>query len=265
MRYGYEEEVLRDAHRPWYICAWSGGKDSTASIILCHLRGLPLDEIVYAEPMFDGEISADNPLQTDFIYNYAKPLFESWGYRVTILRSKTTFMSAFNHVMKRATKYPEHVGMRYGFALPGMCAIQRDCKLKPMKDYIGGIPGDVVQYVGICKNESKRLETLHSSRQRVSILEKYGYTEADSFELCRKFGLLSPSYGIGKRGGCWHCIWAKVEEQAVVKELYPEVWQQFVSLEKEEGIAHRRWSTFEKRLKNAIGRLMLILRSRISV
>lgn len=242
------EEVSREAHGPRYILSWSGGKDSTATAILCHLHNLPLDEIIYAEPMFTKTVSADNPLQTQFIYGYAKPLFESWGYRVTIVRADTTYMDIFHHRIERATKYPEHVGMKYGFALPGKCSVQRDCKVRPIERYIASIRSDVVQYVGICKNEPKRLESLHCGRQRVSLLEKYGLTEADTFELCRKYGLLSPTYGLSKRGGCWFCPWAKPEEQRMAKQYIPDAWEEFVALENEECLAHPCWNRYAEPL-----------------
>ncbi len=69
--------------RPIYIANWSGGKDSTASIILAHEHGEPLDLIIFSEVMFDKEISGEPPEQIDFIKNTAIPVFESWGYKVT--------------------------------------------------------------------------------------------------------------------------------------------------------------------------------------
>ena len=40
-----------------YIASWSGGKDSTASIILAHEHDEPLDLIIFYEVMFDKIIS----------------------------------------------------------------------------------------------------------------------------------------------------------------------------------------------------------------
>ena len=44
-----------------YIASWSGGKDSTATIILAHLHNEPLDTIIFAEVMFDKETSGELP------------------------------------------------------------------------------------------------------------------------------------------------------------------------------------------------------------
>ena len=64
-----------------YIASCSGGKDSIATIILAHENKEPLDEIVFAEVMFDEETSGELPEHIDFIKNRAFPLFERWGYK----------------------------------------------------------------------------------------------------------------------------------------------------------------------------------------
>ena len=66
-----------------YIASWSGGKDSTASIILAHEHNEPLDLIIFSEVMFDKNISGELPEHIDFIKNKCIPLFESWGYEDT--------------------------------------------------------------------------------------------------------------------------------------------------------------------------------------
>ena len=71
-----------------YIASCSFGKDSIATVILAHINNEPIDLIVYSEVMFDENISGENPLHRDFIYNIASPTFEKWGYQVKVLRSK---------------------------------------------------------------------------------------------------------------------------------------------------------------------------------
>ena len=60
-----------------FVASWSGGKDSTASIILAHEHNEPLDAIVFSEVMFDlkNKISGENPRHIKFIRETAKPLF----------------------------------------------------------------------------------------------------------------------------------------------------------------------------------------------
>lgn len=231
-----------------YICNWSGGKDSTASIILAHENNEPLDIILFAEVMYDHKrgLSGENPRHIAFIKNTAKSLFESWGYQVVILRSPKDYLGFFNHIIQNPTKHKEHRGLRFGFPHTRSCGIKRDCKQKAIKDYLVSIDEQIVQYIGICPEEKKRLDSLHKQDNAVSLLEKYGYTQKMAMEKCREYGLLSPCYELSKRGGCWFCPNAKLAEHKEIKKIYPKVWKEFVSLEKETDIANSKWNVFGK-------------------
>ena len=61
---------------------------------------------------------------------------------------------------------------------------------------------EITQYVGIAIDEPKRLKRLDDGgKNKVSLLEKYGYTEEMAKNLCKKYGLLSPIYNFAPRGG----------------------------------------------------------------
>ena len=231
-----------------YICSWSGGKDSTA-IILAHLKKEPLDTIIFSEVMFNKEISGENPRHIDFIKNKAKPLFESWGYEVIILRSEKTYKDIFNHIIKKPRKHLSHKGQKYGFAVTGLCSVKRDLKLKPIEKYYKSLGNEpYTQYVGICIDEPKRLNSLHKDNSKISLLEKYNFTEKDAKKLCEEYDLLSPCYELSKRGGCWFCPNAKLEEHKQIKELYPDTWNEFVKLESEPNLANNKWNVFGESL-----------------
>ena len=144
-----------------YLLSWSGGKDSTASIILAHENNEPLDTIVFCEVMYDlkNNISGENPEHIKFIKEEAKPLFESWGYKVEILRANQDYLDFFHHIIKHPRKHMDHKGKKFGFPVYGMCGVKRSLKLKPINDYYKNVQ-DVVHYVGICIDEKKRLEDL---------------------------------------------------------------------------------------------------------
>lgn len=185
-----------------YIASFSGGKDSTATIILAHEHNEPLDKIIFSEVMFDKNISGELPEHIDFILNKCKPLFEGWGYEVKILHSEYTYMDCFNHITTRSRK-PERNGKRNGFPMVGRCIINDRCKIKPIKDFIKTKdPKQITQYLGIAIDEPKRLERLKDEKTiRISLLEKYRYTEKMAYELCEKYNLLSPTYDFTPRGG----------------------------------------------------------------
>ena len=114
--------------------------------------------------------------------------------------------------------------------------------------FIKKINDDVIQYVGICIDEQKRLVSLHKQSNKISLLEKYGYTEEMAKQKCEEYGLLSPCYQYSKRGGCWFCPNAKLAEHREIKRLYPEIWDEFIALENEQNIASGKWNVFGKTL-----------------
>ena len=62
--------------RPLHIASCSGGKDSVATILLAAQHGEPMDEIVFAEVMFDKDTTGEVPEHRDFIYDRLKPFCE---------------------------------------------------------------------------------------------------------------------------------------------------------------------------------------------
>lgn len=233
-----------------YSVSWSGGKDSTASIILAHEHNEPIDSIVFVEVMYDlkRNISGENPEHINFIKNVAKPMFESWGYKVHILRSDKDYIGSFYRIIEKPTKNFENKGKHLGFPLFGLCNIKRDCKVVPITKFYKSIQDTCIQYVGIAIDEPKRLETLRKDNTRISLLEKYGYTEEMARDLCEKYGLLSPAYKYSKRQGCWFCPNAKLAEHKAIRESMPDVWKEFVSLENVSSLANYKYNVYGKTL-----------------
>jgi len=211
---------------PKYIASCSFGKDSLATILLAKEHGDPLDEAVYCEVMFDKTISGEVPEHREFIYSRAIPALERMGVRVVILRSEKTYVDLFTG---RITRGPKK-GMVRSFPICGRCAVQRDCKIRPIKHYQKTLPPSTVQYLGIAQDEQERLLRLEGGRQ-ISLLDKYNFTEQNAKELCEKAGLLSPVYEFTDRGGCWFCPNAKREELRHLYDHHPDLWARMLELQ----------------------------------
>lgn len=222
-----------------YIASWSGGKDSTASIILAHEHGEPLDMIIFAEVMFDKEISGELPEHMEFVHMASK-VFESWGYPVQILRSDKTFLDVFFHVIQKSEK---RKGMIQGFPMTGKCKVNDRCKMAPVRKFWREIREEYTQYVGIAAEEKKRLDRLIKTKNTVSLLGKYGYTEEMAYDLCKKYDLLSPVYDFTKRGGCWFCPNAKKKELRHLRSNHRELWEKLLELEKVPNKIGNVWNT----------------------
>ena len=227
------------------LASWSGGKDSTAQIIVAHEMGIPIDEIVFCEVMYDLKrgISAENPSHIRFIKEICIPKFAEWGYPTRILRADTDFLTLFYKRQENPTKHPEHKGLRRGFmhGVQGWCYCKRDLKVRVIERFYKTIDPDTVTLVGICADEPRRLESLRHNPQNRSLLAEQGVTQKLSKQICEEYGLYSPAYEFSKRGGCWFCPFAKPMEQAQVPQ---EIWDEFCSLEKLPDLASPNWQPF---------------------
>ncbi len=213
-----------------YFQSWSGGKDSTASIILEHIHGLPRSKIIMSEVMFDKKrnISGELPEHMEWVYNTAIPMFQSWGYGVEILHSDYDYLDLFYHIIRNSKK-PYRNGKYNGFLIGGKCMANNYIKVGALKKFFKKINQDHIKYVGKAVDEPKRLERLQGTN-KVSLLEKYGYTEQMAYDLCKEYGLLSPIYNFSKRGGCWFCPSATIKEYTHIKSEYPELWEELRQL-----------------------------------
>lgn len=209
-----------------YIASCSGGKDSVATLILAKENGEPLHEVVYCEVMFDADTSGEVPEHREFIYNKLKPYVENIiGVPFIVLRSKKTYLDVFRATISRGKRK----GKIRGFAIPTMCAVNRDCKIPPIKKYWKDAGCDVVQYVGIAADEPQRLARLKGNM--VSLLNKYGITEHEAMNICEKYGLRSPIYDYSTRNGCWFCPNASESELQHMVRNHPVLFDRLVNLE----------------------------------
>lgn len=215
------------------VCMYSGGKDSTATVILAHEHNEPLDAVLFCEVMFDENTSGELPEHIDFIDNVAFPKFREWGYDCIKVRAKKTYMDCFNHIITRS-KHENRNGLYQGFPLAGMCKINAHCKILPLQKWERENHVDI-QYVGIAPEETPRIKRAHEKGQ-ISLMEKYGVSEAEAFKLCEQYGLLSPSYSFSKRGGCWFCPNAKAGELRHLRDNHPELWNELLLLEERENL-----------------------------
>lgn len=228
--------------------SWSGGKDSSASIALCYENGIYLDGVVMSEVMFDHSrnISGENPKHIKWVYEVAKPTIEKMGYPVIIVRDKEDYVSLFNHRLEKS-KFSERIGKKSGFPIAGMCAINDRLKMRPLRKFFKSI-GVCEQIVGIAFDEPERLDRLHTKKNRWSILERKEVIEANTYPLCVKYNLLSPTYDKRKRGGCWFCPNCEVKEFANFAKEYPELWAELEKLSRTENLVSQGFKygrTFE--------------------
>lgn len=218
--------------KPIYIASCSFGKDSIATILLALENGEPLDRVVFAEVMFDHSrgISGEQPEHIEWVYSTAIPKLEAMGVPVDVVRAERDYVYFF----RKYRRGGRHKGKIYGFPIGGMCTVQRDCKLKPIRRYYDKwvAKSDITQYVGIAKDEPKRLARICDSQKikKISLLDKYGYPEAMARAKCEEYGLLSPIYQTSTRNGCWFCPNCSIKQFGKFRKAHPDLWEELVEL-----------------------------------
>jgi 3'-phosphoadenosine 5'-phosphosulfate sulfotransferase (PAPS reductase)/FAD synthetase len=225
-----------------YIASCSFGKDSIATILLALENNEPLDRVVFSEVMFDNKkgISGEVPEHIEWIYNVAIPRLESMGVKVDVVRSKLDYISLCNKVLKSGKK----IGQKYGHQKCNPCFANSEVKIAPIRSYLSKMRKDydIAQYVGIAIDEPIRLARLNGTN-KVSLLQKYGYTEQTAMKKCKEYNLLSPLYSMGYRGGgCWFCFNANLERYIHIRKNYPEYWQALKELYYETNSTHFKYN-----------------------
>lgn len=175
--------------------SWSGGKDSTASVIL-HQQAGDECKIVYYIPMLTDTIPLIRKAHYEFIQD-AVGLFTQSG----LLCYRAYGLSYEDHVTRVLTKGPRK-GQIMGYGLGfGFCIFRNYSKLRALN----GVNVGYFDYedIGIAADEYRRHGQLTQAKR--SILFERHITEARAREICIERGLLSPIYKDTGRDGCVIC------------------------------------------------------------
>lgn len=214
----YDMMSLDEMRRHEWNVSWSGGKDSTATLILMHEHGVPVRQVTYVRMMYDDVLPATLPVMTDFVDRSIETI-RSWGYEVVVVKSKKTAVEIRDQIYHKSM-YQVRNGKKYGITgfSRGKCNMTKTKvdSVKSVQDKDG------YEMIGYAADEATRLHRLGGKKQ--SILATLGIYEEDTFDLCRRYGLLSPLYELGmERDGCFFCPSCAKREREYLHENHPEL------------------------------------------
>lgn len=224
-----------------YILSLSFGKDSMALLIEVLKRGLPLDYVIFCVIMFNDVISGEHPLMAEWLPSAEKKalkLLKQYGYDnvpLVKLTAKKNFTEQFYTVKAKGN----HIGDRYGYPYTIGAWCNDRLKLQPIKQFIKDVikeSGAVTEYIGIAKDEPKRLERykeLESKTHKYITLADLDIDELQDMDICRQHDLLSPKYTNSFRGGCWFCPKQSMSDLYELWKNYPEYFNMLVEMEKD--------------------------------
>ena len=230
-----------------YVASLSFGKDSMAMLIKIKELGLPLDEVIYVDIMFDDDTSGETPEMASFITKAEKILKEKFNVEVTHLRG-VTFKEQFYKVKQRG----KHIGDNYGFPYTIGAWCNDRLKMQPIKEYMRKQKDQIIQYVGIAYDEPERYERLNHETH-IAPLYDLKITEKEAMEICEKYDLLSPIYKTSFRGGCWFCPKQRLSQLKWLYQEHNDLWNTLRDMEKDSFNTFKPNTTLkdlEERFKN---------------
>ena len=209
-----------------HVVQFSGGKDSTAMLLMMLERGMQVDEII----MCDTGMEFPGMYQhIEEVRQYIKP----YGKDITILKAEHDYeWYMFHKPIIRGKNKGQH-----GFGWAGMnnrwCT--RALKIEPTQNYLKQYGGNIVTYIGIASDEPKR----HFESDTIKHpLFEWGVSEKIALSYCKEHGFTwGGLYDKFRRVSCWCCPLQGLESLRILYHDFPDLWKRLKKMD-EYNIAH---------------------------
>lgn len=220
---------MPDTTGSYHAVSLSGGKDSTAMLLLMIERGMPIDAV----------ISADTGMEFPEMYEHLAKvdayLFRERGIHITTLRRPHGFeylMFDVPQQKKRAIERRIAMGQPLtGYGWPGIrvrwCTGQLKTHL--IAKEVNRLKGEhgALHYVGIAADEAWRCKD-----EQYPLVE-WGITEAEALKICYDRGYdFGGLYEIYHRASCWCCPFQRIDELRKLRKYHPELWKKLMELDR---------------------------------
>lgn len=206
------------------VVSLSGGKDSTAMLLMMLERQMPIDIILFC----------DTGLEFPAMYDHLDRLECEIGRPIARVRCEQTYeYLMFDTPVKRKadTQFAQrygHIHTGYGWPGPRMrwCTTKlkdgpRERFLRPLREQY-----EIIQYIGIAADEGYRLKRRRNQVQsHVHPLVDWGMTEVACLQYCYDHGYTWDGlYEHFNRVSCWCCPLQSLSELRQLYRDYPDLW-----------------------------------------
>lgn len=201
------------------IVSFSGGKDSTAMLLMMIERGMQIDEIYFC----------DTTLEFPELYEYINKIEDYIKIPIQKLHPEKSFDSWFYGKITRGRLKGRRRGFPYSC---NPCWWNREAKYK-LLDKAHGENNTV--FIGIAKDEEKRTKAKQYQKEHLCYrfpLVEWGITEKECFDYLSEKGFPHPLSNF-KRNGCWLCHKQSLDSLKELYFNYPELWKKLKAYEKD--------------------------------
>ena len=194
------------------IVSFSGGKDSTAMLLMMLEKGMRIDEIIFC----------DTGKEFPQMYEHIEKVSEYTGQQITTLKSEKSFEYYLGWHVK--TKGNNTGGIGYGWPdfQTRWCtlALKRDILSKYYKQMT-----NTIEYIGIAFDERERATQKSDGRIKKYPLVEWGITENQALRYCYKHGIdWGGLYRKFKRVSCYCCPLQSIPELYIIYNNFSELW-----------------------------------------
>lgn len=217
-----------DAPDCFHAVSLSGGKDSTAMLLLMVERGMPIDLVLNADT------GMEFPEMYEHLARVDEYLCRERGLHITTLRHPKGFEWLMYDEPKTKPGAVER-RLREGIPIKGngwpgirvrWCTGQLKTHLINKEVNRLKAEKNALHYVGIAADEAERC------RKEKYPLVEWGITEAQALQICYERGFdFGGLYKIYHRCSCWCCPFQRIGELKKLRHHHPELWAKLMEMD----------------------------------
>jgi 3'-phosphoadenosine 5'-phosphosulfate sulfotransferase (PAPS reductase)/FAD synthetase len=199
------------------IINFSGGKDSTAMLLMMLEKKITVDRI----------ICVDTTKEFPAMYRHIKKVQKSCPVNIEIVKIDFDYWFSEHIKTKGANKGKSGYGFP-DFRNRWCTALKRDV----VKKIQNTIKANCVQYHGIAYDEKERCNNNKGRKIRYPLVE-WKITEKQALEYCYSKGFdYEGLYEKFHRVSCWCCPLSRIGELRVLYNDFPELWTKLIKMDK---------------------------------
>ncbi len=198
-----------------HIVSFSGGKDSTAMLLMMIEKGMQIDEIIFL----------DTGVEFPEMYKHIEKVETYIDKKITKLKAENSYEFMMFDYEKKKGKNKGQKGYSWADFRNRWCTqyLKKQVMNRYLKEKYKNI--EIIEYHGIAADETKRLVKNREKNIKYPLAE-WGIIEKEALEYCYNKGFdWDGLYKKFDRVSCWCCPLKNLKELKVLYKEYPELWK----------------------------------------
>ena len=214
--------------KEWHCISCSGGKDSSALVLMAHEKGLHIDEVIGCNEGYWWPEAVD-------VFN---KVGEITGFKMTLLEPDERHNFDYLMFDKVIEKGKRKGTVGYGWPTPLSRWCTAYCKARVIDKYLADRRSqgyEIHQYIGIAADEAQRAKKEAGIDKEIVKhypLIDWDMTEADCLKYCYSRGITwNGLYDHFTRISCWCCPLMRISDARNLYHYYPDKWEKLKDMD----------------------------------